>query len=636
MHGKPLISVIMPTFNRAAFIERAIESLIAQRLNSWELIVIDDGSEDGTPSLIERYMADRRIRLYSFDYNRGMGAALNRGLDRARARWVAYLPSDDVYYPEHLLGMATLLQAGGDAILAYSGVRYGSNRTCQGIIDGEGLQLVQVMHRKTPDRWMERSELVTDDLERMFWGRLRLRGRFAATNQVTCEWVSHPEQRHRILREPEGGINRYRVHFKVTRPLRFHTRRGNFIDEVELYRPFRDRADSHRNGGSLKILLVGELARNPERVLALEERGHRLYGLWLDQPFWYNTVGPVPFGHVEDIPLEGWRSAVSRIQPDVIYALLNWQAVPFANRILRENPGIPFVWHFNEGPFLCLEKEMWAEMVNLYRGADGCIYCSPEMQQWFHTVVPSLKDQESQMVLEGDLPKQEWFLRDRSPKLSDADQQVHTVVPGRPIGLHPAGVQELAHMGIHLHFYGDLTHGQWLQWIEQTKPLAPNHLHLHPHVDQSKWVWEFSRYDAGWLHFFESQNRGEIRRATWDDLNLPARMATLAAAGLPMLQRDNSNSIVAAQRLARERNLGLFFTKFQELSSQIRNRTLMAQIQESVWQQRHSFTFDAHADRLIAFFREVISRHSPQNSRSKNLCLPSGSTQPTTIQPHVS
>ena len=55
----------------------------------------------------------------------------------------------------------------------------------------------------------------------------------------------------------------------------------------------------------LKILLVGELAYNAERVLALEERGHKLYGLWTPEPYWWNTVGPLPFGHVEDIPRAG-------------------------------------------------------------------------------------------------------------------------------------------------------------------------------------------------------------------------------------------------------------------------------------------------------------------------------------------
>ena len=127
-------------------------------------------------------------------------------------------------------------------------------------------------------------------------------GDFAATGAVTCEWVDHPHQRHKIIREPIGGINPYRQRYGVAEPLRFHTSVGNRIDEVAQYRRFRERPATPRAADGLKILLVGELAYNADRVLALEERGHRLYGLWMRDPYWYNTVGPLPFGHVTDLP----------------------------------------------------------------------------------------------------------------------------------------------------------------------------------------------------------------------------------------------------------------------------------------------------------------------------------------------
>jgi hypothetical protein len=77
-------------------------------------------------------------------------------------------------------------------------------------------------------------------------------------------------------------------------------------------------------------------------------------------------------------------------------------------------------------------------------------------------------------------------------------------------------------------------------------------------------------------------------------------------AGVPLLQRDNSDSIVATQRLSRERELGLLFTTMEELGVSLRDRRRMSALRESVWRQRDDFTFDAHADRLIEFFREVI------------------------------
>jgi hypothetical protein len=121
-------------------------------------------------------------------------------------------------------------------------------------------------------------------------------------------------------------------------------------------------------------------------------------------------------------------------------------------------------------------------------------------------------------------------------------------------------------------------------------------------------VSEFSRYDAGWLHFFESENGGELRRANWDDLNYPARLTALVAAGLPVLQRDNQGSVVATQTLARERNLGLLFSDLDELGPQLRDRPRMEELRQSVWRQRDDFTFDAHADELVAFFRHVIDQ----------------------------
>jgi hypothetical protein len=238
--------------------------------------------------------------------------------------------------------------------------------------------------------------------------------------------------------------------------------------------------------------------------------------------------------------------------------------------------------------------------------ADGRIFTSPEMRDWFDTVLPGLSRSKPCHVLDGDLPKRDWFdgeLRSPAP-----DGEVHTVVPGRPIGLHPENVQQLAERGIHLHFYGDFTHGQWREWIARTQALAPRHLHLHANVEQSRWVDEFSRYTAGWLHCFESQNMGELRRATWDDLNYPARMSTLAAAGLPMIQRHNEGAIVATQTLARELGIGLFYYGFDELALALRDRGRMHALRVNVLRQRHLFTFDHHVPALVDFFREVIAR----------------------------
>jgi Glycosyltransferases involved in cell wall biogenesis len=613
---QPAITVLMPTYRQAAFLPRALYSLLRQRHKSWECMILDDGSPDQTEEMVKPFLADERIRYWRFAENRGMAAVLNIGLDSARGRMIAYLPSDDVWYQDHLESLYQILESHPRAVLAYSGIRYQYDRVSPGQIEGYPLQLVQVLHRRTNLRWIERDQLVTDDLDRLFWNPLRREGPSVALDRVTCEWVDSPTQRHKLIREPLGGVNPYRRYHGVSAPLRFHSSVGNLIDERELYRSFRERPDTPPSPDALKIVLVGELAYNPERVLALEERGHKLYGLWLPEPHSYNTVGPLPFGHVEEIPVSSWREEVRRIKPDLFYGLLNWQAVPWAHFVMNAMPDIPFVWHFKEGPFICLNRGTWPQLIDLYLHSAGQIYCSPEMRDWFRTVAPECFDEgRPHLILDGDLPKRDWFTINRSPRLSDRDGSIHTVVAGRPIGLHPPLVAELAANGVHLHFYGESTHALWREWIQECLRLAPRHLHLHPNIDQRKWVTEFSQYDAGWLHFFESLNQGEIARSTWDDLNYPARLGPIVAAGLPLLQRDNTGSSVATQSLVREHDIGIFFTSMEELAALLRDRTRTDAIRSNVWSKRDMFTFDAHADRLIDFFRQVAdSRTAPRRS----------------------
>lgn len=605
--AKRSVSVLMPVYNQANFITRAIESLLLQNYTGWELVIINDGSTDHTQKMISAYLYHPQITCFENKENSGLGAALNQGLEKAKHNLIAYLPADDVFYADHLQSLIAKLDENPEAVLAFSGIRHHYNRYADGKLEGFWLQLVQCLHKKTDDLWMERSELVTDDLDRMFWDKLAVKGAFTSTQKITCEWVDHPHQRYKIIREPLGGINPYKLYYGVKQPLRYHTTVGNLIDEISFYEPFRHQNKVDPKG--LKIVIVGELAYNAERIVAFEEQGHQLFGLWMRNPYWYNTVGPLPFGNVEDIPYENWQQRIAEIKPDVIYALLNWQAVPFAREIMLADTGIPFVWHFKEGPLICMEHGLWSELIDLHTLSDGQIYSSPEMRDWFLQFLPDKNSMT--MILDGDLPKKEWFKLERTPLLSGQDGELHTVVPGRPIGLHPQNVVDLAGQKIHLHFYGDFTHGQWKEWIIKTQKMAPGFLHIHPNVTQENWVKEFSQYDAGWLHFFESRNEGEMMRANWDDLNYPARIATLALAGLPMLQRDNSGHIVAMQSLVQELGLGLFFSDTKELGVQLGDKQKMQQIRQNVWEKRMLFCFDGHVPELVSFFRKVMAAKNP-------------------------
>jgi glycosyltransferase involved in cell wall biosynthesis len=99
------VSVILPVHNRADVLGRAIESVLDQTLKNFELIVIDDGSTDGSVAVAKSF-ADLRIRAIELGQNRGGNAARNAGVRAARAPLIAFLDSDDTYLPEKLESVA--------------------------------------------------------------------------------------------------------------------------------------------------------------------------------------------------------------------------------------------------------------------------------------------------------------------------------------------------------------------------------------------------------------------------------------------------------------------------------------------------------------------------------------------------
>ncbi|MCG2778914.1 MAG: glycosyltransferase family 2 protein [Desulfobacterales bacterium] len=95
----PLFSVIIPLYNKRPYVSRAIESVRQQTFTDWELIIIDDGSTDGSTSEISK--DDARIRVFEQE-NEGPAAARNHGIREAQGEFVAFLDADDYYYPRKL------------------------------------------------------------------------------------------------------------------------------------------------------------------------------------------------------------------------------------------------------------------------------------------------------------------------------------------------------------------------------------------------------------------------------------------------------------------------------------------------------------------------------------------------------
>lgn len=98
---EPLVSVIIPTYNRAHVLTRAIDSVLAQSYRNYELIVVDDGSTDGTADLVQSLLRPE-ITLVRQNGNRGQNPALNAGITTSKGTYCAFLDSDDEWHPGYL------------------------------------------------------------------------------------------------------------------------------------------------------------------------------------------------------------------------------------------------------------------------------------------------------------------------------------------------------------------------------------------------------------------------------------------------------------------------------------------------------------------------------------------------------
>jgi glycosyltransferase involved in cell wall biosynthesis len=111
--ARPLVSVVIPTFNRAHIVTRAIDSVLAQTYCPCEILVVDDGSSDNTADVLQSY-ADRIV--YIRQKNSGPAAARNRGIRESKGEFIAFLDSDDVWLGTKIERQATLLQRAGQHV----------------------------------------------------------------------------------------------------------------------------------------------------------------------------------------------------------------------------------------------------------------------------------------------------------------------------------------------------------------------------------------------------------------------------------------------------------------------------------------------------------------------------------------
>lgn len=124
----PEVSVIIPTYNRSNLLRRAIDSVRKQSFHKWELIVVDDASDDDTENVVREY-GDARISYLRQVENMGAPAAKNRGIHSARGEWIAFLDSDDEYSVDKLSRQLDAARSNPGADVVYAGWEWVSDLT---------------------------------------------------------------------------------------------------------------------------------------------------------------------------------------------------------------------------------------------------------------------------------------------------------------------------------------------------------------------------------------------------------------------------------------------------------------------------------------------------------------------------
>ena len=109
----PIVTVLLPVYNVERYLREAVESILAQTLESFELLIVDDGSTDGT-EVICRSFTDPRVRVHRYEKNAGIIFALNAGIDLITTKYVARMDADDVSLPDRLARQVALLESRPD------------------------------------------------------------------------------------------------------------------------------------------------------------------------------------------------------------------------------------------------------------------------------------------------------------------------------------------------------------------------------------------------------------------------------------------------------------------------------------------------------------------------------------------
>ncbi|HEY1314856.1 MAG TPA: glycosyltransferase, partial [Steroidobacteraceae bacterium] len=114
MRNSPLVSIVLPTFNRLQYLPEAVASVLAQSYENWELLIADDGSDTETCAYLQTLVDPPRVQLLRLPHSGKPAVARNRALRQANGEYVAFMDSDDVWMPDKLSMQIASLRARGD------------------------------------------------------------------------------------------------------------------------------------------------------------------------------------------------------------------------------------------------------------------------------------------------------------------------------------------------------------------------------------------------------------------------------------------------------------------------------------------------------------------------------------------
>ena len=217
----PLVSIVTPSFNQAAYLEQTISSVLDQDYGRLEYLVVDGASTDGSPEIVKKYA--ERLAWWVSEEDSGQAEAVNKGFSRASGEIVAWLNSDDFYLPGAILGAVHAFQAHPEALFIYgdmlavdSDSRI-TNRLTYRQLTLEDLLCFQIIGQ--PAVFMRRSALEQTGyldpsydcmLDHQLWLRMAMHGPFVHVDQTWSAARYHPGAKNRA-RAAEFGREAFKI-----------------------------------------------------------------------------------------------------------------------------------------------------------------------------------------------------------------------------------------------------------------------------------------------------------------------------------------------------------------------------------------------------------------------------------------